>query len=238
MWLVISEPDDRPALWAYGKFIEAGLDPVEQITPEEFSYAARIIYSLDSDNSKFKFDLRDGRKIDSQDVQGILNRLSFVHSEHFGYSADTQYAIQELNAFFLGWLSSLDVPVINLPVPFGFSGKWRNLVEWTWLASNAGLPTTKYCNSSSVNLNRQYSQEDAVTVITAGGEVFGPNLPDAILDGCIKLADASKTILLGIKLLRVEGSLIFNNADPFPDIRLGGEKIIKRLEQLLTGGSG
>src|SRR5215210_4937171 len=103
MWMVISEPEDRPALWAYSKLREAGLDPIEQITPAEFSYAAESTYILKSQNSKFEFKLRDGRIVRSDEIQGILNRLSLVHTEHLGYSPDTQYAIQEFNAFFLGW---------------------------------------------------------------------------------------------------------------------------------------
>ena len=200
MWLVISEPEDRPALWAYEKLKQEGLDPLEQVTPEELSYTTKINYILNSEKSEFRFFLHDGRDIDSNNVQGVLNRLTFVHTKHFGYSPDTQYAIQEFNAFFLGWLSSLKAPVINFPIPSGFSGKWRHLAEWTWLANIAGLPTTNYSNNSKPSMiNSQPSIDEGLTVIVAGGELFGPDVPDAILDGCAKLADSTKTKLLEVK---------------------------------------
>ena len=85
-------------------------------------------------------------------------------------------------------------------------------------------------------INSQPSIDEGLTVIVAGGELFGPDVPDAILDGCAKLADSTKTKLLEVKLSRIDGNLIFNNASPFPNLQLGGEKIIKKLKQILKEG--
>ena len=46
MWLVISEPEDRPALWAYEKLKQEGLDPLEQVTPEELAIRPKLIIYL------------------------------------------------------------------------------------------------------------------------------------------------------------------------------------------------
>jgi hypothetical protein len=235
MWIVISAPEDRPALWAYCKLKDSGLDPLEQVTPEEFSYAARITYKLNRQSSDLNFDLRDGRTIRSEDVQGILNRVTIVPVEHLGYSPDTQYAVQELNAFFLAWLSSLDVPVINHPVPFGLSGRWRHLVEWTWLANVSNLPTDRLCEgSTSLNKDISQVQGDILSVVVAGGEVFGPDLPEHIVNGCQILSEKAETSLLGITFSHSGGNFVFANANPFPDLQIGGDRIIKKLKQMLV----
>jgi hypothetical protein len=236
MWLIISEPEDMPAIWTYSKLKDSGLDPIEQVTPEEFSYAASAIYSLNREGSKFVFDLRDGRKIRSDDIRGILNRVTAVPVEHLVNSRDTQYAIQEFYAFFLGWLSSLDVPIINYPVPFGLPGRWRHLIEWTWLANISDLPTVRLCHGSdSFNKDTSNLRDDTLSVIVANGEVFGADLPEPIVIGCKRLSEKSKTDLLGITFSRTGENLIFVEANPFPDLQIGGDRFIKKIKEILLG---
>ena len=66
-------------------------------------------------------------------------------------------------------------------------------------------------------------QDDTLSVVMAGGEVFGPALPKPIVKGCKILSEKSRTNLLGITFSHVGGNLTFVNAIPFPDLQIGGE---------------
>src|SRR4051812_9576914 len=101
MWIIISEPSDDSAIWAYQKLSEIGLEPIELIAPEELSYFRSCEYEITSDYSSFELVLFNGNTIKSENIQGILNRLCYVHTSHFINSKDAGYASEELNAFFV-----------------------------------------------------------------------------------------------------------------------------------------
>jgi hypothetical protein len=243
MWLVISEPSDESGIWAYQKLSERGLGPIDLIAPEELSYLRSCEYEITSDYSNFEFVLFNGKTIKSEDIQGILNRFYYVHTMHFAYSKDAGYATEEMNAFFIGWLGSLEVPVLNKPLPYNFHGRYRHVSSWRYLAAKAGLNTIKY-SSSDLAVNQQYDPNlghycangfitSAIVVDDEVIEINSEDLSSEIKEGCIKLGHLSETRLLQLYFARAGQDLVFSYASPFPQLVLGGNRIIDKIKDAL-----
>ena len=88
-----------------------------------------------------RVDLADGRTIDSAEIAGTVNRLTYVPPLLVDalVDDDRQYGLQELSALVMSWLASLPAPTLNPPDTRGLSGAWRSPAEWALLAGEAGL---------------------------------------------------------------------------------------------------
>jgi len=172
--------------------------------------------------------LADGREIASEKVFGALNRLQFVPLPHWHSASpqDQSYVDQEMMAFYTSWLFSLPGQVLNPATPAGLSGALRRPFEWIGLASQAGLPTT--AGSPLLASSRMKS------VIVVGG-VTPANAPYP--EACSKLAEISKTPLLGITFSMVaDDTWRFHEANTMPDLRLGGTRLLNSLKACLERG--
>jgi hypothetical protein len=160
------------------------------------------------------------------------------------HPSDRQYVIQELNAFFLSWLDGLPPPVLNQPTPQGLSGHFRDVSEWICLASKAGLPTLSYRQSSrdpvpdaSVRTEIFPAGTPIHNVIVVDGHITGVPAPAYIQNGCRRLADLSKTKLLGIEFCAgAESPWTFAGATTIPDLTLGGEALLDALATVFKNG--
>ena len=242
MWLILCPSNDVSALWAYEGLKTRGLAPLELVRAETLAYA-RWEHRLGADGVYLNMTLPDGRRIQNEDVRGVLNRLSCAPYESLLliHPSDREYVMQEFNAFFLSWLDSLRKPMLNRPTPQGLSGQCRHVSEWVWLASEAGLPTLDYKQSS-----RDFTLETSVssgifpigtpmdTIIVVDGHVTGAPAPAYVQNGCRRLAELSNTDLLGVEFsTSTAGPWTFAGATTFPDLRLGGQALLDVLISVL-----
>lgn len=241
MWLVLCSSDDEPALWAACRLKSLGLDPLVVLTPELLLYSLRWEHRLRRDGAiSVSFTLADGRRIDGASIRGALNRIPALSADLVSHLSvdDRAYALQEWTALYISWLSSLPVPVLNLPVMQGLGGAWRHQSEWVWLAGRAGLGTHPYVQSAS-ELNShpivaQPSPGGVRTVLVIDGEAVDPDLPARTRDACGRLAALAGTRLIGIDLERDTHRFI--GASPRPDLRTGGDVLVDALLSVMTGG--
>lgn len=236
MWMVLCDSDDLSALWAAQGLKSRGLQPLEIITPEMLVYNRQFLHHLTTFQRISQIVLADGRVINSGAICGTLNRLQFLPLAHLkGVTAtDRLYAEQELYALFLSWLNCLPDPVLNRPTAQGLSGAWRHQSEWIWMASQAGLATMLYCqgDKDTAPLPQFPSVKHTITVVN--DTCFGSVVPPTVASGSVRLGELSQTSLLGIDFqITSDGNWIFLNAQPLPDLRLGGEDLLDFLSTIL-----
>ncbi|WNG39411.1 hypothetical protein F0U60_41325 [Archangium minus] len=244
MWLILCNLGDPSALWAYQGLKARGLSPLELISAEELMYSPRWRYHLSSRGASFELDLPSHRRLHSEDVQGVLNRLGMLPTEHLlaASPVDRDYAAQELGAFIASWLQSLPGRVINRPSALALAGRYRHPSEWTWLASRAGLPVVSFHQSSEDNGALRGQPGPALLgyqgLLVLEGELFGPPVPATIREGSIQLATLARTSLLGLSFANngVE-PWVFTGATPLPDLRPGGPALLDHLARQLRAGT-
>jgi hypothetical protein len=77
------------------------------------------------------------------------------------------------------------------------------------------------------------------TVFVAAEHVVGTPAPPDIVKGCQRLAELSRTELLGVEFVAGSaGPWTFAGATPWPDLRLGGQALLDVLASVLRGGVG
>ncbi|NCT81952.1 MAG: hypothetical protein GXC94_02315 [Comamonadaceae bacterium] len=245
MWLVLCDAHDAAAAWAGQQLRARGLQPLEILSADQLALSDFQEHRLEGRRGwTLRLRTEAGLQIDGAGLQGVLNRLYTVPIGHWRQApeADQAYVQQELVAFFLSWLFALPCPVINRPTPQGLCGAWRMESEWAWLARQAGLPVAAYRQTSRDRLDeargarRLVPQGAAVdSVLVMAGRTFGPALPPALAEACVRLAGLSGTLLLGIDFVRTAPQAwSFAGASPTPDLRLGGAPLITALLGALT----
>ncbi|MFF9642963.1 hypothetical protein [Kitasatospora aureofaciens] len=237
MWLVLCDPADRPALWAYEGLRERGLEPLELVSPQTLLGSTRSAHRVGRLGAGFEITLPDGRVLASRDVDGVLNRVA---AAPFGYlpfttHADAEYAAQELRALLLSLLSCLAPVAVNRPCGYGLCGAWRPAAEWAALAIRAGLPVPPARISSSPDVEPGAGTGGRGDVLVLGEHVFGSPVAEDE-EAYVRLARLAGTDLLGIDLRREDGRpALFAGASPLPDLRPGGEAFLDHLLKHLTG---
>lgn len=238
-WLVLCEPYDLAALWAYRGLRRRGLDPIAVVTTPVLASALRVQHRQTTSGARVCIELADGRVLDSAHLRGVLNRMTMPWTEHWWSHGptDAQYAESELTAFHLGWLADLEAPVLNPPSPFGLGGALRHPVEWAVLASRTGLPVSETvvrggtCSDDDANL---IEPRHAMTAVVIGRHVCGPALPDGWADGCRALARLAGVPLLGVWVeVDPNAGPRFGGATPLPDLFAGGSALLDALAEAL-----
>lgn len=243
MWLVLCSANDISAQWAYHGLKRRGLDPLEMIYAESLPFSLSWEHRVTADGTSINLTLPDGRLIEGGSIKGALNRLIAVPSLQVAHSPDGEYATQEFSALFLSWLYALPGPVINRATPQGLCGQWRQISEWVWLASRAGLPVPAFKQSSNDLINEAVIERRLFpmgtptrTLIVINGTVCGAKVPDVIREGCARLSELAETALLGVEFVQKSDSdWLFASAMPMPDMRYGGEELLDRLASILLG---
>jgi hypothetical protein len=244
MWLILCEPDDYPALWAFEGLKARGLDPLEIVTSQTLVYGLGWEHRLGGDGAHVSIRLHDARVIESARTRGVLNRLVYLPSGLFSHApaSDRLYAAGEMTALFMSWLAAMPAPMLNRPTAQGLCGSWRHPSEWQMLAARAGLATRPYHQSGCSNGAGSalgYNPTVDGTAFVIGSKVVGPDdLPPAVRDGCAALAAAAGQQLLGIDFTRDgEHRWTFIGASPRPDLRLGGDALLDALAEALRGAT-
>jgi hypothetical protein len=241
MWLVLCDAADVAGIWAYRRLAERGLQPLELFTAQVLATALRIQHRVGATHADVEIETADGRRLRTAEVDGTLNRLTWVPDRHLGLAADAdrRYATQELSALFLSWLHALPGAVINRPSPGGLAGRWRHPSEWAVLAARCGLNPDPYHRSSDESPEeaaaRHVDGEMAPVFVVSGRVLGGGSLPEGIRAGCRRLARVADTPLLGVQFAAVdEGPWRFIGASPTPDLRRGGDAVVDALLRALT----
>ncbi|MFE4305289.1 hypothetical protein ACFRR6_04435 [Streptomyces sp. NPDC056891] len=240
MWLVLCEPEDKAAMWAYTSLKERGLAPIELVAPRSLTRSERSAHRVEKDGASFEIGLPDGRALASGDIDGVLNRLAYAPVEHLVFTsrADTLYAMEEMSALVLSWLECIAPITVNRPSARGLSGAWRSAAEWTVLAARAGLPVAPLPLSSSLPAGPHgdaTATTTARTVVVLGERVFGAEPVRALVPACRRLAKLAGTDLLGIDLeTDARDAARFAAATTLPDLRIGGDALVDRLHEHLT----
>lgn len=241
MWLIACNPGDVAAFWAARRLAERGLEPLELVSAEALAYSPRIEHRLGAGAPSVRIDLADGRRIAGEEVRGLLNRLTHPPMGHLGVAPqrEREYAMQEVSALFLSWLTAMPGPVLNRPAPFGLAGPSLDSFQWLALAARAGLPTPPLRAPSRQNggAPASLSPPDCNAVVACGA-LFGAALPDSVAEPCLRLAELSGTDILGVELRRdAANSWQFTGAHPLPDLRIGGEQLLDHLAAELAAGA-
>lgn len=237
MWLILCEKDDLSAYWAYEGLSKRGITPIELISIDSFSFATRWVQRLGNKVSNVSIKLPDGRQINSNKINGVLNRCLYPPKENlvFFQSSDRHYVDHEMTAFFISWLSALPGPVINRPTPNGLAGHLRHKSEWIFLAALAGLPARQYTYPADEFIYKENEEGfPRESIIIIENFIVGELPSDELYNGCLQLARYSDTSLLEINFSPgPDGSLLFENANPFPDLRKGGTELLDRMAEVM-----
>ena len=241
MVLILCEEADVAAAWAAGRLRQRGLT-TDIVTGADLAVAGRLEHRIGRSGATFELELTGGRRLCSQTVKGLLNRLTFVPAAclcRIG-GPDRDYAIQEIYALYLSWLHSLPGPLLNPPAPQGLCGNWRHPSSWIALAVQAGLPAMPYRQSSKDDpapLWQGLAAPAPATVFVVGERIVAhPAVPRGFDEACRKLARAAGVKLLGIDFAPGgDGRWRFINASVMPDLMRGGEQIADALAQAFLG---
>ena len=240
MWLLLCSSDDHPALWAARRLRARGLSPLLVLTPELLHYSFKWSHRLgNTDHPSIEFTLADGLRVRGEEIRGVLNRMPVLPSRLVSGlpAADRAYALQEWAALHISWLSSLQVPVLNLPVVNGLGGAWHSHAQWTWFAARAGLATPPFREEPASPLQRPtpiLAPGGSCQAFVVDGEVAGNDLPAHVRNGLCRLAELARIRLIGVSL--EPGTHRFLGATPRPDLRLGGDALLDALSRALSVG--
>lgn len=144
MFLVLMNTDDPTALAVYRELCaRQGAGHVALLTDEDLAVGTGWSYTHDEKGTRTTIRLRDGRCFASEEVTAVFNRLRYMNGAHFvGFDVrDREYAVGEMFALILSWLTSLKCPVVNPAGLRGFSFSNRSFLEWFKLAGEVDLPT-------------------------------------------------------------------------------------------------
>jgi hypothetical protein len=243
VWLVLCEPWDLSAFWAYRGLMARGLRPLELFDSTALAASTRWTHVVGPSGTDIEITLADQRGIHGSEVCGALNRLVSVNPPQIARAApaDREYAAQEFYALFLSWLHCLPGAVVNRPSPLGLSGRWHHRPEWEVLAARAGLRTVPYREGSHGTAveGRAERHRPVCTAIVTGDEVIGAPPDAAVRDACRSLRRLSGMDLLGIELAEApDGDWTFRTATPHPDLSVGGEPLLDVLADVLKGRPG
>ena len=146
-FLILAHVGDETALRVCAMLrARHGAEGIKLVSAEELALAPYWAHRFEDTRVTTKVRLSDGSSLDSADIGVIFNRLLTLALPQFASAneGDRDYAIQEMNAFFLSWLASLPCPLINAPTSMSLNGPVRSYAEWLLLASKAGLPVRGY----------------------------------------------------------------------------------------------
>jgi hypothetical protein len=241
-WLVLASEFDESARWV-ADGLATGSGSVQFVTDADLA-GATWSHRVGDRSLSTRVALADGRTIDSDEVRGTFNRLTWVPPAFVEQLVedDRRYGLQEFSALVMSWLASFPGPIINPPDTRGLSGAWRSPAEWAILAGSAGLNTAPVffdsANDASAG-NGWYATgrngpfvED---VIVVGDAVFSDaDVAPVTADGCRRLAASSATPVLGLAFVG-DGMCTVAGVTPMPDLRAGGDAAIDAVAEALGG---
>jgi hypothetical protein len=257
MILVLCEETDQSALWAAEAMRRRG-KTLAVVTGADLAMAERWEHTVGAAGADCELRLAGGARLRGRDVAAVFNRLAFVPSawQRRFRSADRDYALVEMHAFYLSWLHALPGPKLNAPTPQGLCGNQRHPSAWTALAARAGLPVRPFRQTSDDdpalvwqtagwNTSWQATNGQArvppaanapATLHVIGDRVIGPGvLAERHGAACCRLAQLAGLMLLGVDFAPAgDGSWQMTSASLLPDLISGGAALADALTAALS----
>jgi hypothetical protein len=233
--VILCHPDDGAALWLDQMLRDLGVRGFEVVTVEQVVFSRRIVHRLSNAGESSSIRLVDGRVLRSEAVAGLVNRIRYLPTQHFGAADPDErlYATAELSAFMLAWVNSVRGRVLNPARPLSLGGMFdRTMMRHA--AAIAGLPAEAW-RASSDSPSESERLSPTHTTIVLDGRLFGPLVPRQLQDACCRLA-----VLLGIPLLQVAlhqapgGGWQFVDATAMVNFHAGGRPLAAALAQALA----
>lgn len=168
-----------------------------------------------------------GSVVPEHEITGVLTRTSWISPYELPViaEADRSYVATEMSAFLLSWLSALDCPVVNRPMPGSLAGPpWRT-PQWIAAAAMAGL---KAPDSDPM----QESPGNTVRLTVVGTRCFGDAAPE-LRAAALRLAALATTEFLEVVCDGDHADATFLGATAFPTLE--NEEIRDALLGLLCG---
>ncbi len=243
MYVILCASSDVSAFWAHNGLQSMGIGPIVLLTPEALSSMESWEHRVGNSNTRTSF-RSAGYGISDQSLRGVINRLMGPPQTVFSQVApgDREYALQELNAFYLSWLSSLSCPVFNPATPQGLAGRWFHASELVLLAHQAGLMAPTYRQSPFDPPEAGFQplapmHAPVQRVIVFEDAVFGAEIPPGLREACCSFAKSCRTPLLGIDFFQTpESPWTFSHATPVPDLQAGGVPLLKAVARRFGKG--
>lgn len=232
MIVILCHPGDAAAQWLAATMRELIGGGIELVTVEELVYSRRIVHRLNDDGDSGSIALADGRTLRAETIAGLVNRVSYLPTQHFARAVaeDRAYAEAELHAFLLAWINGVAGRVINPPLPAALGGGTFPLPTLVHLAAMAGLPTEGWRASAAAGADAPPPLPTTHAAVVFDGRIFGMLLPRALQEGCRRLAALTGASLLQIEFNQSGGrGLRFVGATGAVDFRIGGTSLARDL---------
>jgi hypothetical protein len=228
MWLILAQDGDVEARWLADRLRAQAKRRVELIEASELVHECRWEHRIGTETTLSRLVVGDGTVIDSGDVDGAVNRLTWLSAEGFEGAppSDREYAAGELFALGMSWLESLGPRVLNPPAGFSLSGAWRTPGQWRALARSAGLPIVPYDSDQADEVTGEADQ----TVLVIDGQVIGsPGGPHRD-----RLVDLQRRCGLDIMEVRFDARAAVRDVSFLPPLRRYGRAAADAILAALT----
>ena len=236
MYIVLADRSDHAALWLCPKLQPYLPHPVVHITPAQLVYSTAISHRLESDRVHSQFLLADGSTLDFDNVHGVINRFGEMPTAHLARAekAERDYAATELHAFLLGWLASIECPVLNPSSPEWLGGSWHSPMAAAEIAAQVGLA----CFPDPLSSDAPPPPEN-LTIPTdphfvCNGRLLGPVVDSRLRDALIGFAHAWGAPLVQIEMQKRPEGPAFARASSFVDFPRGGTALTRAIAQALA----
>lgn len=153
-----------------------------------------------------------GTVVSEREVTGVLTRTTWISPYELPLiaEADRTYVATEMSAFLLSWLSSLDCPVVNRPLPGCLAGPPWRAPQWMAAAAAAGLHVPAFGRM-------QEPRGDTVMLTVVGTRCFGAAAPE-LHAASLRLAALAATALLSLAFDSDRAGATFLGANAFPPL--------------------
>jgi hypothetical protein len=155
--LILSDVNDLLALRVAARLRSsaAGVQ-VRLVSLAELELSPAWQVHLDDSTRASSVRLHDGSTLSSDGPDVVFNRLQHVRMEHYAAAkpADREYALMEMFALMVSWLTSLPCPVLDRAAPDGLGGRPRSPIGWQILAGRAGLSPMRLLATTSLRRYR------------------------------------------------------------------------------------
>lgn len=248
MWLVLGHEHDACAQWLAAGLGARATCAVEWVYDRHLAQARCWSYEIAERESTLVIELADGRTIDSERTNAVVNRLVTVPRDAplLPDAEDQDYIEQELLAFYLGWLNTFAGPILNPACPQGLGGAIRTHTDWIHRAVEAGLAVDAHFESTATPASpfsslqapdgRRRIELHVIDEYVVAAAPY-PRAPRAICERAVALARRAGTPMLTLTFA-IEGAdkWVFQGANPLADVRPGGEVLVDALSQVLSEG--
>ncbi len=143
MFLILTHNDDPTSVAVFSDLCKrVGEEKVVLLTDEQLVIGTGWSYTQVGKASNTTLRLPDRRSVSSDGISAVFNRLRYLNGAHFASfeEVDRTYAVGEMYALLLNWLTSLQCRVVNPAGLRGFNSSGRSFLDWFKLAGDVGLP--------------------------------------------------------------------------------------------------